>query len=55
MKGKHEGLLEELRRSPFWKGLLIGGIAVALLFVSWRFVLLILGALAVWYLLRKRD
>lgn len=46
--------LVELLSTPFVKGALCGGILILLLFVSWRFVLLAAGVLALYYLLKCR-
>lgn len=44
--------LQEFLRSHFVRGLLCGGIAVLLLFTSWRFVLLFAGVAAIYYLVK---
>lgn len=49
MKIRLEGL-----KTPFIQGLLCGGIAVLLLFVSWRLVVLAGGIAAIYFLLRKK-
>ena len=44
--------LTECIASPFIKGLLCGGILVLMLFVSWKTMLFLLGAAAVYVLIR---